>query len=223
MSISLCTNTETLLTQVHTLAATSTTDDPEPLYALLMVDESALAQPLQERLDNLAVVDVTGPRLSRLNFDAISLVIVDLTPEALLTTAGRRLLDALGRLAEETLGLTFVGPATGATGAFLADGVTAGLNLIPRTVVLPDVQAAPDLRALLERTSQAGLRLLAMDGAVAVLYDYATDSVQVEGDGNALLAAYHETADAPQQTARLQIVAPGMQSGWPDRPTTNDS
>ena len=142
MAILLFSTPEILIEQARHFAG-------EQLPVLLTTGESALTVPLQARLEELIVVDVQGPRLGRLNFDAIGLAVVDLTPDMLLSSGGRRLLDVLGRLAtdpDEPLHLAFYGPSLGVIGAFLEDGVTAGLNLLPRTVVVPNVKSVVDLR-----------------------------------------------------------------------------
>ncbi|CAN5443813.1 hypothetical protein BH10CHL1_BH10CHL1_10810 [soil metagenome] len=188
------------------------------LPVLLTVGESALATPLQAVLDDLLIVDVQGPRLSRLNFDAVDLAIVDLSPELLLSSGGRRLIDVLGALASDPgqgLHVGFYGPSLAVMGAFLDDGLTAGLNLIPRTVVAPDVQAVTDLRALLARMSDAGLRLLALDRPVSAHYEPLADAMTVRGQGSVLLTAFRQNPDEQRPTARLHVVTDGMTSGWP--------
>jgi len=195
------------------------------LPVLLTNGESALAAPLQAKLADLLVIDVQGPRLSRLNFDIVGLALVDLKAEMLLSSGGRRLIDVLGRLAsvpenaahpEESIQLGFYGPAIAVSGAFLADGVTAGLNLLPRTVVLPDVKAVSDLRALLARMSETSLRLLALDRPVSVRYEPAKDTVTVAGKGSALLTAFRQSPGQDQPTARLHALTDGMTSRWPE-------
>jgi len=190
------------------------------LPVLLTTGESALAAPLQTVFEDLLVIDVQGPRLSRLNFDIVGLAVVDLTTKMLLSRGGRRLIDVLGRLAsapepEDSLNLAFVGPAVAATGAFLEDAVTAGLNLFPQTIVVPDVEAVGDLRTLLARLSETKLRLLALASPVSVRYEPAKDLVTVAGKGSALLAAFHQAAGQIQPTARLHALTAGMTSGWP--------
>ena len=188
------------------------------LPVLLTTGESALTVPLQARLEDLIVVDVQGPRLGRLNFDAIGLAVVDLTPDMLLSSGGRRLLDVLGRLAtdpDEPLHLAFYGRSLGVIGAFLEDGVTAGLNLLPRTVVVPNVKSVADLRALLLNTSERGLRLLALDHPVCARYETVADTIAVRGAGSVLLAAFRRTPDSEQPTARLHVLTDKMTSGWP--------
>lgn len=214
MAIVLFADQSALLEQVESIYSAAA-DDGADLCVLLTHGESELAAPLQAMFEMFIQVDVTTPRLSRINFDAVALALVDLSPEDLLSAGGRRLTDALGRLAEESLTLGFVGPATAVTGAFLVDGETAGLHLVPRTVVIPDVQAVADLRALLERTTAANLRLLALDGSVSVVYQYDTDTIHVQGDGHVLLAAYETAREGAAPKARLHVVAPGSQSGWP--------
>ena len=190
--------------------------DEESMALHLIQEESSLDEEmLQDLAPDALTLAVTDPRFHRINFDAVGLILVDLPPEFLLGSQGRRLLDVLGRLAQEELTLAFWGPATGVTGAYLEDGVTAGLNLIPHTVVIPDVQAVPDLRALLARTSQAGLRLLALDGPVGAIY-HQDDTVQVVGQGSVLLASFARGDNGSQPTARLHLLSPGMRRGWPE-------
>jgi hypothetical protein len=213
MAIVLFSHVETLRKQ-----AKDFTDDKLPV--LLTTGESALAAPLQTEFEDLLVIDVQGPRLSRLNFDIVGLAIVDLTAKMLLSRGGRRLIDVLGRLAsapepEDSLNLAFVGPAMAVTGAFLEDTVTAGLNLFPQTIVVPDVEAVGDLRTLLTRLSETKLRLLALASPVSVRYEPAKDVVSVAGQGSALLAAFHQAAGQTQPTARLHALTAGMTSGWP--------
>lgn len=207
MGILLCSSEEALRAAIDT-------QQNERFVAVLYTGESALATALSVDVDDLIAVDVNGPRLSRLNFDAVSMVVLDFASTELLSSAGRRLVDVLGRLAEESLTLVFIGEATASTGAFLEDGVTAGLNLIPGAVVLPDVQAVPDLRALLTRISGAGLRLLALDGSVSAHFHHEDATVDVAGEGNALLVGF-VTGDDGGTTARLQPLEDGMRRGWP--------
>lgn len=191
--------------------------DEESMALHLIHEEASLDEEvLQDLVPDVLTVAVTDPRFHRINFDAVGLILVDLAPDFLLDSQGRRLMDVLGRLAREELTLAFWGPATGVTGAYLEDGVTAGLNLIPGTVVIPDVQAVPDLRALLERTSQAGLRLLALDGPVGAVYHHQDDTVQVLGQGSVLLASFARGDNGSQPTARLHLLSPGMRRGWPE-------
>ena len=221
MPIQLFSNEQALLTQLA-----PPRDDM--LIALLTVGESALLPPVQDALasdfsseviDQILEIDIGGPRLSRLNFDVVQQAIIDLPLDVLTGSAGRRLLDALGRLAKEELTIAFVGEPMSVIGAFLLDGATAGLNLLPRTVVVPDVQAVPDLRALLATLAQRRLRLLALDGDVAATYDHASDRVTVSGDedaaGNVLLTAF-VAGEEGQPTARVQMLQPGVTSGWPE-------
>lgn len=214
MAIALFADTNVLVEEIGPIHAAASAGEAD-LCVLVTHEGSERVAPLQAAMETLIVVDVASGRLNRLNFDAIAVVILDLPPQALLSAGGRRLTDALGRLAEETLVLGFVGLSTAATGAFLADGQTAGLNLIPRTVVIPDVHGVRDLRTLLERTNEMGLRLLALDGSVSALYRYATDTVSVAGEGSAMLTAYKAEKQNEPPTARLQMVASGSQSGWP--------
>ncbi|MFN8487447.1 MAG: hypothetical protein U0350_07640 [Caldilineaceae bacterium] len=209
-----------LFSQVETLRKQAKDFTDGKLPVLLTTGESVLTAPLQTVFDDLLVVDVQGPRLSRLNFDIVGLAIVDLTAKMLLSRGGRRLIDVLGRLAsapepEDSLNLGFVGPAVAVTGAFLEDTVTAGLNLLPQTIVVPDVEAVGDLRTLLARLSETKLRLLALASPVSVRYEPGKDTVAVAGKGSALLAAFHQAAGQAQPTARLHALTAGMTSGWP--------
>ena len=183
--------------------------------ALLTTDAGSLRTRLEASFDELLVVDVTGPSLKRLNFDAIEAAILDLSPAMLLSQAGRRLLDALGRLAaQDELTLVFAGEATGVVGGFLENGVTAGLNLIPGTVIVPAVQEVDDLRALLAQLSEAGLRLLALDAPAGALY-HNDDSVEMEGAGSLLMVGF-SSAQEGQSVARLQPLSAGMRRHWPN-------
>jgi len=211
MAIILFSTQETLFEQVAQFTQ-------KKLPVLLSSGPSALAKQLETVLVDLVVVDVQGPRLSRLNFDAIGLAVLDLSVEMLLSSPGRRLVEVLAHLAadpDQALNLAFYGSALNVTGNFSEDGLIAGLNLIPRTVLVPDVQVVADLRALLATISQQQLRLLAMDGAVSVQYDQARDRVSVCGAGNVLLTAFRETPDSEQPTARLHVLTDGKISGWP--------
>ncbi len=182
---------------------------------LLSEGSSLLEAPLAAALgDDLIAVEMGSPRFSRLNYDAVQAVVVDLPAETLLSSPGRRLMDALGRLAEESLALALIGPAAATGGAFLPDAATAALNLVPGTVVAPSVNAVEDLHSMLERLSQTGLQLLALDAPVAAEYDAGSDTVAVHGAGSALLAAFHHPAGGPP-TARLHVLHDGMRSGWP--------
>ncbi len=154
MGLLLCSNQEKLADLIDRYRADS-------FAALLFVDHSELFSMLEPLVEDLLVVDVNGPRLSRLNFDAVEVVVVDFSPAELLSSAGRRSVDVLGRLAEESLTLVLYGAATATAGAFLLDGKTAGLNLVPHVVVVPDLQVVPELRTLLDSMSGLGLRLLA--------------------------------------------------------------
>ncbi len=193
------------------------------LVALLTDGASALTAPLTAVNDELIIVDIHGPRLSRLNFDALALAIFDLQPTTLLSSGGRRLVEALGRLAEDDLAVAFIGPAVGLCGGLLEDSVTAGLNLIPGTVVIPAIQAVADLQALLARLSTQGVRLLALDAPVCLHYDQQADTVTVadatlDGDerkGSALMVAFRAIEDGETPTARLHALTIGMTRGWP--------
>ncbi len=205
--------------------ATLLAQPPHPpkdgLVALITSPQGTLADPLQRQLPDLIVVDVTGDRLRRLNFDLVRLAIVDLPNKALLSSGGRRLFDALGRLAapppdEDELTLCFYGSAITTTGAFLDDGATAALNLIPRTVVVPNLQEVNNLNALLAHMSTRGLRLLALDHSVSARYNHRPDTVTTQGTGNVLLMAFHQAPGEVQPTARLQTLTNGMTRGWPE-------
>ena len=135
--------------------------------------------------------------------------------DELLSSSGRRLSEILGRLAEDLLTLVLAADATTVAGAFLNDGVTAALNLIPRAVIMPQLQAGDELRALLAQLGAAGLRLLALDGDVGATFAHIGDRVWAHGAGNVTLIGFHQDADSGQPTARLKLLTDGMQSAWP--------
>ncbi len=189
--------------------------DPGPAL-LLSTGNSALAEPLRAALPELAEVEATSPRFARVNFDALALLVVDLPPAFLDDSGGRRLFDALGRLAEETLALAFVGAAAARTGGRQLDGVHAGLSLVPHTAVIPDLNALGDLRSLLSALSQQGMRLLALDAPVGVRYDAASDRVTVRGTGSVLLVSFRAGPEDDAPTARLHVLTDGMSAGWPE-------
>lgn len=190
------------------------TDDDMPLAILLTNEEGDLAAAVETSDVEIPVVSVRSERLGRLNFDMIGLVILDLTPDELLSSSGRRLTDILGRLAEEMLTLVLVGSAITVAGGFLADGTTAGLNLIPRAVVIQGIQPGDELRALLAQLGERGLRLLALDAGAGATYSHAGDRVWAEGTGGVTLIGFARDANS-QPTARLKLLTNGMQSEWP--------
>ncbi len=210
MPISLFANLNTLLDHLPP-------DDGEHLRLVLTEPDGEMAEDLALDDPGLLIVDITGPKLQRVNFDIVRFAVVDLAPETLLSSPGRRLMDVLGHLARtDELTLAFVGPATAACSALLQDGVTAGLNLIPHCTVLPDVQAVPDLRTLLTALSQSGRRILALDGPVAATYAHANDQVAAHGYGSVLLVAFRQERGAETPTARIHVLAPGMARSWPE-------
>ncbi len=190
--------------------------DAQRIAVLLYAGDSALAQPLQALLPDLSAVDIASPRFARLNFDAIGLLVVDLPRAFLEDSGGRRLIDALARLAEEGMALVFVGENASLAGGALLDGIHAGLSLVPRTAVIPDLRGVGDLRALLAALSGRGLRLLALDAPVGVRYDAARDSVRVQGAGSVLLAAFRPGANDEPPAARLHVLTDQNEAGWPD-------
>lgn len=208
MSIFLASDLQPLLDHVPTR-------QDDRLIALLYAGDSALCEAIQAHVADPLIIDVEGPRLSRVNFDAVGLVILDLAPAQLLSSGGRRLVDVLGRLAEEALDLALVGPATAVAGSLLQDGVTAALNLIPSCVVIDDVQAVDDLHGFLARVSLLGVRLLALDGPVLAQYSVHDDHVTVSSDGNVMLVAFVPVKDG-SVTARAQILHKPMRRSWPD-------
>ncbi len=183
---------------------------------LLRAGASPLADTLATVLPAITVVDIGSPRFARLNFDAIALLIVDLPQAQLESSGGRRLMDALGKLAAESLALAFVGNAASVVGGALLDGVRAGLSLVPSTAVIPDLRGVGDLRTLLTALSARGLRLLALDAPVALRYNSAADRVQVMGTGSVLLAAFRSASADEPPVARLHVLTDGMDSAWPD-------
>jgi hypothetical protein len=209
-----------LFSDQATLLAQPPRPPKDGLIALITSPQGTLAPLLQAPLPDLIVVDVTGDRLRRLNFDLLRVAIIDLPNKALLSSGGRRLLDALGRLAapppgEDELTLCFYGPATTTVGAFLDDGATAALNLIPKTVVLSNMQQVNNLNALLAQMSTLGLRLLALDQPVSASYDPHQDTVTATGSGHVLLMAFQQAPGNSQPKARLQTLKHGMKRGWP--------
>ncbi len=205
-----------LFSNLNTLLDHLPADDGEHLRVVLTGPDGELAEDLALDDPGLLIVDVTGPKLQRVNFDLVRFAVVDLAPETLLSSAGRRLMDVLGHLALEELTLAFVGPATAVTGGLLQDGVTAGLNLLPRTAVLADVQTVADLRGLLAALSDSGRRMLALDGSVTATYTRPGETVAVTGHGSVLLVAFHQERGAETPTARINVLGAGMTRTWPD-------
>ena len=68
---------------------------------LLHAGATTLLDSLREVLPSLTAVEIASPRFGRLNFDVLELLIVDLPRDYLESSGGRRLMDALGRLADE--------------------------------------------------------------------------------------------------------------------------
>jgi hypothetical protein len=185
------------------------------VIVLLHGGSTALAEPLLAHYPEMVQVDIASPRFARLNFDAIGLLIVDLPRVHLESSGGRRLMDALGKLAQESLALAFVGDSVSVVGGALLDGVHAGLSLVPATAVIPDLRGVGDLRALLAALSARGTRLLALDAPVGVRYDAQRDRLQVHGRGSALMAAFRHSADGEPPAARIHVLTDGMESAWP--------
>ena len=184
--------------------------------ALLSVGAGTLANDLRSQVgDDLLVIDINGPQLSRVNFDAVGLAVLELTPEQLLSSGGRRLVDVLGRLAEESLTLALVGPPVAAAGTFLEDGITAGLNLIPHSIVLANVAGVTDLPALLATASRQEVRLLVLDKPAGALYQHEDDSVTAQDEGNVLLVGFRPGEGGAPATARMQNLTRDMRRRWP--------
>lgn len=227
MAILLFTDAQACAASLATLA--KITDEDAPVVLLCAGDgastETELSVALSGTLGGLFVVDVNGDRFSRINFDALHGVILDLDAETLLSSPGRRLVEVLaqlGALREDgsELHLAFVGDAAGAAGGVLLDGVRAGLGLIPGTAVVPNIKAVADLRGLLESMSVGMGRLIALDAPVGLRYEAASDQVVVSGKGSALLVGFvaakaAKDGEIPAPTARLHVVTDGMQSGFP--------
>ena len=192
------------------------TPPADALAIVLAQAESELLGLLRPTFPAIAAVDPASPRFARLNFDALALVAVDLAAEFLLSPAGRRLFDALGRLMEEGLTVAFVGDPITALGGALTDGVRAGLSLVPRTALIPALNRVEDLRGLLVHLSERQTRLLALDAPVALRYDSASDRVRVAGPGSVLLASFVDSGMNGSRTARLHVLTAGMVSGWPE-------
>ena len=207
MSILLYSDSETLVTNIAQQIG-------DGLSVLLTVGESELGEILPQSIEELLEIDVTGPKLNRLNIDAVQLAIIDLTDAELLSGGGRRLIDVLGRLSDESLTLAFYGSATSVTGSLLQDGISAGLNLVRDAVILPDLPATPDLNNLLASLSHTNVRLLALNEPVCAVYDRQADTVAAQGNGSLLLAAFrHNDEGAP--TVRVQMLSDGMTRSWP--------
>lgn len=194
---------------------------------------------LRPALPEMAVVEVGSPRFARLNFGALSLVAVDLSPALLDSPPGRRLFDALGGLMREGLSLLFAGASAGMVGSLLAPApndagadpaetddlsaapLRAGLGLLPDALVLPALPPPNSLRPLLARLNHAKGRLLALDGSVAVRCSvegaapiFTLHSAQP--GGSALLVAFAPAASADQPpVARLHPLSDGQSAGWP--------
>jgi hypothetical protein len=213
-----------LYSDMHTCAKLAGPMATNGLVVLLTAEGAAADPHLTHAFPELLVIEAGSPRFSRLNFDALALVLVDLPMDVLLSSVGRRLMETLGRLTEEGLGLAFVGDVVAVTGGVMLDGVHAGLSLVPGTAVMPNVSAVHDLHALLERMRARRTRLLALDAPVGAAYDAAADRVTVHGSGSVLLMAFVEdhadaaadTAAETGGTARLHVLTNGMTSGWPE-------
>ena len=158
MPIALYATNNALLAHLPDLVENNT-DEDMPLAILLTNNSETLAESVASAGLDIVTIPVQSARLGRLNFDMVGLIILDLTPAELLSSSGRRLSEILGRLAEDLLTLVLAGDGVTMTGAFLPDGVTAALNLVPRAVVMPQLQAGDELRALLAQLGEAGLRL----------------------------------------------------------------
>ncbi len=141
------------------------------------------------------------------------LIVAALPPAAWQEPNGAVTAERLRALAA-TAALLLLGPSVAYAGnQHTHDG--PGLDLIPNTLVLHDLQAVPDLRGLLSDLSVRQTRLLALDGPVCVEYDPITDSVTTSGEGSALLAAFIQDSASDQPTVRVQILPAGASSGWP--------
>lgn len=206
-----------LFSDIGVLKDHLTTHQGTGLHLVLTEPGQLLAEELELDVADLLVVDVTGPHLQRVNFDQVAIAILDLSAATLLSIPGRRLVEVLANLAgREGLFLALVGPeAIHAASGLLADGQTLGLNLIPRTLLFSPIAEGTELAALLQRISRLGFRILALDGAVAAVYDPVQDTVSVNGLGSALLLAFHAQPDG-QPVARLHALTQGKRSGWPE-------
>ncbi len=184
--------------------------------AIVLHGESPTLVPsLLKAFPQMTAVAIDSPRFVRLNYDAIGMLVLDFTPAFLESSPGRRLLDALGRLASEGLSLVFVGEVVSMVGGALLDGVRAGLSLVPGTAVIPDLREVEDVRALLGALQARSTRLLAMDAPIGVRYDSIKDSVTVHGSGSVLLAEFRPGIDDEPPAARLHVLTAGMESAWP--------
>lgn len=216
MPVLLFSDNDTCVNGVAALAPASRKADG--INVLLTSGESALAEGLRAVLPELVVLDVVSPRFARLDFEAVALIVLEAPTDFLLGSTGRRLVEALGRLARDSLALALIGEAGALAGSALLDGVHAGLSLVPGTAVIPHLQAVEDLRGLLATLSRRRTRLLALDAPVGVAYDAARDAVTV-GKGSAgsvLLVSFVEGVERSVPTARLHVLTPGMTAGWPE-------
>jgi hypothetical protein len=197
--------------------------------------EGDLEESLRTVLPGLFAVEVGSPRLARVNFDAMALVVLDLSPALLESAAGRRLADVLGGLLREGQHILLAGDAVRMCGALLAPEpgnaeeldlqerpLRAGLGLLPGAMVLLSLEEVEDLRSLLARLSAVQGRLLALEGGVAVRYDGgsgdgapAGGEFLAAGTGSALLVAFAQGSDDETPTARLHPLGPGQRAPWP--------
>ena len=90
MPITLYASSGALLDHLPTLLD-ETTDEEMPLAILLTNEGGGLAAVVEVSEVDVPMISVRSERLARLNFDMIGLVILDLTPEELLSASGRRL------------------------------------------------------------------------------------------------------------------------------------
>ena len=90
MPITLYASSGALLDHLPTLLD-EITDEEMPLAILLTNEGGGLAAAVEASEVDVPVISVRSERLARLNFDMIGLVILDLTPEELLSASGRRL------------------------------------------------------------------------------------------------------------------------------------
>ncbi len=188
--------------------------------------DEELAETLREVLPELVMVELGSARFGRLNFDALALLALDLSPALLDAPAGRRLVDALGGLLREGKTLLLAGDAAGMAGALLAPDAAAeeddetplraGLGLLPGALVLPSLQSA-DLRTLLQRLSEQGGRLLALEAPAAVLCEVtgAHAHFRMLGGGSAQLVAFAQPVGEGAPTARLHPLTHTQDAGWP--------
>jgi hypothetical protein len=176
--------------------------------------QNGAAHPLQPDVPggwDICDVSLAPPALEILQ--SAGLIVAAMPPASWQEPFGAATAERL-RAAAATAAILLLGPSIEFAGEWRAHDAP-GLNFIANTLILHDLQAVADLRALLASLSAGQTRLLALDGPVCVEYDPHSDSVAVSGDGSVLLAAFVRNASAGQASVRAQVLTAGSSSGWP--------